>query len=196
MIELAKLCDDDRPSLAEPFSFKLDGQWWNAATNGHALLAIREGEGELERKDSPPAEQLFHSKPSTHRVSFDALATWLNESKPVKECDACNGAGSEDHECDCDRCEYSGEEDCEDCDGDGTVPNVEPFSFENVEFDRVILARFVEPVIDEPGAVTLYKGGEHDPLEFRADGWRLVFMPRAHGADLAPEMPAGLFEVL
>lgn len=196
MIELGKLCDEGmRESLASPFSFQLDGAWWNAATDGHALLAIREGIGELKRDNSPPAVQLFSDKLHTHTVRFPALASWLRESQPAMSCWHCNGAGSVEHSCACDLCDRNGERiECHFCEGDKTLKNQEPFAFENLEFDRVILAKFMEPVLDSVGSVTMHTAGELDPIEFRGADWRLVVMPRRPEPEkVSPAVPGGIF---
>jgi len=188
--QLQQLCGDKfRPWIATPFSFELSGSWWNAATDGHGLICIREGEGELKREDSPPVKGLFNAKPHTHIVAFPELMKWLAECSLATRCDACDGEG--EHDCNCEHCEYDGE--CEACDGNGELPNVSPFVFENLQLDRAILARFLDPVADYVGPVMLFTAGELDPIEFRSADWRVVIMPRKPGTkDNCPAMPDGL----
>jgi len=188
--QLKELCGDRfNPYIATPFSFELSGSWWNAAINGHGLIAIREGNGELHREYSPPVAKLFKADAHTHEVAFPELMKWLSECSLTTRCDACDGSG--EHDCDCSHCDWSGE--CEVCDGDGESPNVDPFFFETMQLDRCILARFLDPVADFAGPVMLFKAGDLDPIEFRTANWRVVIMPRKSGTeDNFPALPEGL----
>lgn len=53
---LESLCGDQlRESVAAPFSFELDGSWWDAATNGSGLVALKADSGSYLRANAPPA---------------------------------------------------------------------------------------------------------------------------------------------
>lgn len=189
MIETLKaLCGDEtRLSISEPFAFRLGGYWWNAASNGHALIAVQAPNGELKREHQPPVEQLFQPEDAkaTHLARFPDLINYLTDAPESRLCEACEGFGT--HRCTCQYCE-AGDEECEACEGDGEVPNVLPIAVHGLEIDRCILARYLRPFADYRGEVNVIIRGQLDPIEFRSSSWRVVVMPRKPepGKELEP----------
>jgi hypothetical protein len=174
---LNSLCGDPcRETVSKPFSFQFEGSWWDAATNGHAIVCSRQGSGELARDYSPPAQQLLKSEGAkpTHRASFFELVKWLNAVEKTEPCKACRATGK--HVCDCHYCEVLDGTVCPECCGDKCFPLRLEVTFGKWRFDRVLAARYLSPFVDS-GKVDVFFGGALDPFEFRGPDWRVLIMP-------------------
>lgn len=197
---LDSLCGDPlRDSIAKPFSFKFDGSWWNAATDGRGLIAERApgARGDYEREHSPPAEALLRprNKP-THMARFGLLAKWCDSCAKSTPCEPCDGTGV--HSCDCFYCDIVTGDPCPACEGDKVFPIQLPVDFQHIQFDRVLAARFLSPLDMWPEDVPVHIGGELDPIEFRTPNWRILLMPmrRDLGQATTGNVPEGLIRKL
>lgn len=193
------LCGDAyRESIATAFSFEHSGAWWNSATNGHALLAVREGGGELLRPNAPPAAGVIRKNAAaTHRAPLRELFAWLNDCEKWRECEACKGTGL--HSCDCHFCHIEAGDTCEECEGDKGFPARLQIDFGDISFDRVLAAKYLAPVADTADEVDVVIGGESDPIEFRGPGWFVSVMPMRRAADNGEstgELPPALMRAL
>lgn len=98
---LGPLCSEDptRRNIGTPFEAVVWGERWAAATNGHALAAIRY-DGPPLRKDGPDAAFVIGPKrPGQFRVDSEDLAAWVGSPPPLAPptpppaCERCKGKG-------------------------------------------------------------------------------------------------------
>ena len=79
--------------LSTPFAAELDGEQWDCATNGYAILMLR-GPSEFADRprpaSAPPVGQIFEQEfGSRVRVSLDELRGWAYSSATTDECQWC-----------------------------------------------------------------------------------------------------------
>ncbi len=188
MIDLDKICDKGRVSLSEPFSFKLHGKLWDAASDGHCLVCV-EVEALGYDREGPPVDQILdrYDPRVTHVVAdVPAFHRWLDETKTMTPCDWCHG--SKVHECNCCACEVPRGSTCPECEGDGFFANVEEVDLDGVAIDRVILARALSDLCF-CDRIEVALRGELEPVEFRGPGWVAVVMPRRRSQKSEPSEP-------
>jgi len=192
---LQSLCGDQiRESVSRPFSFKIGKVWWNAATDGHGLIAEMApgGSGDYRREFAPPAADLFRNTKPNYVADFGALVKWINDCERETPCQSCGGSGV--HSCNCEYCEIEAGSVCLGCDGEKVSRIRIPVDFEHLQFDRVLAARFLSPFSEITGDVPVLIGGELDQIEFRGDTWRVLLMPmkRSEKEPATCSLPEGL----
>ncbi len=197
MIELTRerlqlLCGDSQcESIGSPFSFRMNGETFDAATTGHAMLAVRSS-GNYFREGHPPVTGLMAGRNPTHVADMGALSDWLDAAVWQTPCEACKGAKI--HSCNCNYCDEVEGSECEECEGEGVTINREWVTFAGLVFDRCLMARFLEPLRGETGEVAVSFGGPLEPFQLRGDGWAVVMMPGKLLEDETPgDPPDGLF---
>src|SRR5262245_54634617 len=190
---LQSLCgDQDRASVARPFSVQLDGVWHNGATNGSAIV-LEIGPADYRRDKTPPVENLFRKSKPQWSANVDALKAWFCVGPDTNPCDWCAGSGT--HTCDCKACEIVAGDSCPGCDGDGSFPRREAVTFAGVTFDRVLVGRYLRHISGQ--RVMVEFGNEGEPLRLDGDGWKILVMPmRAAAHEKSGAIPAELFEKL
>ncbi len=183
--------DPQRESIGSPFSFRLRGETFDAATTGHAMLAIRSS-GNYFRENHPPVAGLFAKRKPTHIADMEALSDWLDAAVWQTQCEACKG--TKVHSCNCNYCDEVKGAECDACEGEGMVINREWVSFAGVTFDRCLMARFLEPLRGESGEVEMVLGGPLEPFQLWGNGWVAVVMPGKLAERDKPSLPPeGLF---
>jgi len=131
--------DPDRPGLWRPAIFRDAGGEWYIATDGRALLALRDKPAVAEWGDNPP-ECLRIVAPALALPTL-ATSTVADLRRQVggytpTECPRCNGRGN--HPCTC-KCGNSHDRPCGTCDGTGTTRPA-PILCCGVPVDRLLLA--------------------------------------------------------
>lgn len=198
---------DGRTELREPFA--RDG--WEAATNGHGLLAWRPMFGLAEGGPRFISNVLDPDVSTTHVTTLGALRGWAMQGAPVecskcgnsgvlgetsKDCESCGGSGSKycrnccfDHDCVC--CDATGTL--------GTTPSICQFCLGRsvrvhdgscrgrilgVLFDVHLVHNLLSPLdLPDEATVRMAIKGAHCPLTMKGDGWCAVVMPLREGSE-------------
>ena len=107
---------------------------------------------------------------SADGVDAAALRRFADEGKPAREivtCPFCKGKGHTMHVCGCDLCDET-EEECEDCEGDGTVVNEDDEPRWGILFGQVFDRRLIGYLLEHAPAEPQLK------LELTAEKLRIV----------------------
>lgn len=192
-IHWAPLCGN---GYHEPFVLTRGGEKWTCATNCHAILYVR---GQLlETAEEGPAGRdawkpfRTHARP-TYRVSWFDFAAWCRQDDLPREA--------------CRDCEGSTADDCECCDGVGSLyaPDWRPLLDEFV--DRSLVWRYLRQVCAPTLLLSIPCAEGHTPLAivpespvFESCAWKLCVMPALlRGETPAPQrepLPLGILDRL
>ena len=206
MIEgLKACCNEFRP---DPFRFEWGGATWVGATNNCAMAAVQTDDQEAlaaatgNAIGDPEAYDVLAPTGEGVPVSLAALRAWCNEGPRVEpctecggtrewKCRTCKGTGKTEHDCDCDHCTVTDEEECPNCDGvrhfpceeceDGTQEAVLPGVLAGVVVNRTLLAKALASAPQE-GTVMLATRGDKCVNLF-APWWRAAVMAYRHSPE-------------
>lgn len=193
---LQKLCDPDNPERATPFGIVIGyapATRWDAATNGHLVLAFDTGTCDRRDPISQKAERLIADAPTpTHTCTLAAMRAWAGTDDGI--CQACDEEGmvgaTKCRRCNGDgivECDLEHEHDCPDCNGEGWIGD--KCSACGGRLSRKILAGWIGGVLVNrcllasvihhlPGHVVQVGGAlnkyEPNVIAIHGPGWRLL----------------------
>ncbi len=188
MSDLQALCGrPEQMHICRPFTVQLDGHDWTIATNGQAMLMLRD-HGEKFEVGSMPADVVRGAAldvvgPSLGAVPYAELARLLQSESSVP-CAICAGTGEL-------TCECCGTPDvrCQACGGHGErEPDASWGEFLGLKMNRVLLWRYLSAV--SAATVVVHPATSQTlPVMLAApdDSWRIVVMPGRPDAHVAIE---------
>jgi hypothetical protein len=160
----------------------------------------------LQPQSQKSLHQLLSISMSPRRVELqlDRLRAWCGapffDGRKENQCTKCGGDGAvrcedclgsgvvectctccgDTHLTECEECR-GGRQACEACDGEGYWTNplpVVPGRFDQITFNRVLLARALATVEGDRGTLALgTASGTHQPIKLHGSGWRIAVMP-------------------
>lgn len=203
---LKKFCstDERRPQLMTPWTTLIDGELWTGATNGAALVLIRQGSEAPSWSYGEPVWAAPLARHVKHVVAFKDLVAGVLAGVPKRapKCRACRGTGTmhckDCHgsgECMCHRCEDTHM--CRTCGGEPLAVTCDvclgakvscgpdrPITFYGITVDR-LLFRALRHLSAEAVDVMVLDG--ESPIHLLTPDWRLLVMPMRRDPD--PERP-------
>lgn len=152
---LKLLCAPEyNPKLGFTFLHDIDGETYECATNGHAIIAVL-GAGVTTRRDGPPIGKYVEKSPVVlGRAKAGDLAYW--GSWVECRCDDCDPAGATEH----------------------PHPIPSPFRLGRL-FGRWIDRWYVYEFLENLKGECEIRSGEvaESPVQFFGDGWIVTIMP-------------------
>jgi hypothetical protein len=205
---LQKLCDPDNPERATPFGIVIGyapATRWDAATNGHLVLAFDTGTCDRRDPISQKAERLIADAPTpTHTCTLAALREWAGTddgiyrecggggwSRDATTCDECDGEGvvycNYDHEHDCPMCGGTGKkgDKCGAC-GGRKERNIDAAWIGDCPVNRCLLASVIHDLPGNDVQISWSAEKTLNTVAVYGPGWRLIVA----GLHMHMHMPA------
>lgn len=182
------LCGDEaRVPVATPFTAEINGEKWDCATNGQAMVLMR-GEAFGARESAPHVAAVVPDRAADPvACALDRLMAWITPEivHTSDECADCEGTGNVE-------CSYGYDHECDSCDGTGEAGETRYFpptagAILGVTVNRRLLHAYLAqiPFTENDSEIFITSPDRWEgPIRIDGDGWIVVCTGMRHEGEI------------